>query len=251
MASSPKRERWNVYVSVNALLPGRSRTKRAVAAVRHVFLEEDGDGMTLLAHLAARPDVPPPSYVLHSSPGRLHVFWRVRGFNPRDVETLQKYCSREFGTDRAATSCAQTTRMPGFTNHKHERPWPVFIEYLRPNTVLVPADFPALRASSPRRSGIRLRTALAADDLNDRLYRARRFLRSIEPAVTGQHGDLRTFRVCCRLVRGFALSDDEAFTVLSEWNARCEPPWAELELHEKLKNARRYGREAIGGLLGR
>ena len=66
---------WNVYVSVNAVLPGRSRTRRSIATVRHVFLEEDRDGPGLLAALTTRPDLPPASYVLHSSPGRLHVFW--------------------------------------------------------------------------------------------------------------------------------------------------------------------------------
>ena len=71
---------WNVYVSVNAVLPGRSRTRRAIASIRHVFLEEDSDGLGLLATLTTRPDLPPPSYVLHSSPGRLHVFWRAHGF---------------------------------------------------------------------------------------------------------------------------------------------------------------------------
>ena len=40
--------------------------------------------------------------------------------------------------------------------------------------------------------------------------RARRFLARTPAAIAGQHGDLHTFRVCCRLVRGFALSDDEA-----------------------------------------
>ena len=45
---------------------------------------------------------------------------------------------------------------------------------------------------------------------SDRVGRARRFLESVEPAVAGQHGDLRTFRICCRVVRGFELSDDEA-----------------------------------------
>ena len=58
---------------------------------------------------------------------------------------------------------------------------------------------------------------------------------------------VRTFRVCCRVVRGFALSDDEAFSVLREWNARCEPPWSERDLQEKVQNARRYGREPLGG----
>ena len=74
---------------------------------------------------------------------------------------------------------------------------------------------------------------------------------AVEPAIAGQHGDLRTFRICCRVVRGFALSDDEAISVLSEWNARCEPPWSERELLAKVQNARRYGREPFGGLLSR
>ena len=81
---------WNVYVSVNAVRPGRSRSRDAICGIRHVFLEEDADGPGLLASLTTRPDLPPPSYVLHSSPGRVHVFWRVRGFDAGTVETMQK-----------------------------------------------------------------------------------------------------------------------------------------------------------------
>ena len=81
---------WNVYVSVNAVRPGRSRSRDAICGIRHVFLEEDADGPGLLASLTTRPDLPPPSYVLHSSPGRIHVFWRVRGFDSGTVETMQK-----------------------------------------------------------------------------------------------------------------------------------------------------------------
>ena len=42
---------WNVYVSVNAVRPGRSRSRDAVSGIRHVFLEEDADGPGLLALL--------------------------------------------------------------------------------------------------------------------------------------------------------------------------------------------------------
>ena len=83
----------------------------------------------------------------------------------------------------------------------------------------------------------------------DAVERARRYAAVIPPATAGAHGDLHTFRVCCRLVRGFALSDNEAFAVLTEWNARCQPPWSERELLDKLDRARRYGREPIGGRL--
>jgi hypothetical protein len=75
------------------------------------------------------------------------------------------------------------------------------------------------------------------------------YLALLPPAIAGQHGDVHTFRVCCRLVRGFVLSDDEALTLLTDWNARCQPPWAERDLIDKLARARRYGREPIGGLL--
>ena len=237
---------WNVYVGVNAYRPGRSRAREAVAHVRHLFLEEDLDGPGLLATLSTRPDLPPPSYVLHSSPGRLHVLWRVRDIAPSKVEQLQKELARELLTDRAATSCTQTTRLPGFFNHKRQPSVRVGIEYLHWRDVFVARDLPAVGAETTPSSMTKARRPLPA---TRSVERARAFLQCVDPAVAGQQGDLRTFRVCCRIVRGFDLSDDEAVRALSEWNARCEPPWSERELRQKVMNARRYGREPQGGLL--
>jgi hypothetical protein len=45
------------------------------------------------------------------------------------------------------------------------------------------------------------------------------------------------------------LADDDALAVLRDWNSRCEPPWSDRELIDKLSRARRYGREPIGCLL--
>jgi len=79
--------RFNVYVSVNAMTPGRhERTKDAVRAVRHIVLDADHDGPAVLRRIEARHDLPRPSLVVHSSPGRIHVLWRVRGFSPERVE---------------------------------------------------------------------------------------------------------------------------------------------------------------------
>jgi hypothetical protein len=237
---------WNVYVGVNAYRPGRSRAREAVAHVRHLFLEEDLDGPGLLATLSTRPDLPPPSYVLHSSPGRLHVLWRVRDIAPSRVEQLQKELARELLTDRAATSCTQTTRLPGFFNHKRQPSVRVGIEYLHWRDVFVARDLPAVGAGTTPSSMTKARRPLPSAPS---VERARAFLQCVDPAVAGQQGDLRTFRVCCRIVRGFDLSDDEAVRALSEWNARCAPPWSERELRQKVMNARRYGREPQGGLL--
>ncbi len=237
---------WNVYVGVNAYRPGRSRAREAVAHVRHLFLEEDLDGPGLLATLSTRPDLPPPSYVLHSSPGRLHVLWRIRDIAPARVEQLQKQLARELFTDRAATSCTQTTRLPGFFNHKRQPSVRVGIEYLRWHEVIVAGDLPDVGVGTTLSSMPKARRPLPAARS---VERARAFLRRVDPAVAGQQGDLQTFRVCCRIVRGFDLSDDEAVHALSEWNARCEPPWSERELRQKVTNARRYGHEPQGGLL--
>ncbi len=238
--------RWNVYVSVNSVAPeSRSRTRDAVSQVRHVFVEADHDGPVVLSRIAARRDLPPPSYVLHSSPGRVHVFWRVTGFDADSVEALQKLLAAQLGTDPAATPCTQTTRMPGFFNHKRQPPHLVTVDYRDRHRAYGPGDFPRPLPAPPRRFVQSVVLTLRGN----RLGRAAQYLAAIPPAVSGQHGDLRTFQVCCRLTRGFALSDDEALALLVEWNRRCRPPWSERELYDKLRRSRTYGREPIGGLL--
>ena len=232
--------RFSVFVSVNAIRPQRkARTRDAIGEIRHVFLDADRDGPSVLARVSARPDLPPPSFVLHSSPNRLHVLWRVSGFLKEGVEALQKQLAGELGTDKVATSCAQLTRLPGFFNHKY-RPAPLVVaESGPPRHAYHTTDFlrPSPRAVQMDHASVDVRA------------RARRYISVIPPAVAGQHGDVATFRVCCRLVRGFALEDDDALSVLTDWNDACRPPWTELELRAKLKAARRYGREPVGGLL--
>jgi hypothetical protein len=244
--------RFNVYVSVNAIREGSTqRTRGAVGVVRHVFLEADRDGSGVLNAIMARTDLPPPSYVLHSSPNRVHVFWRVRRFSPELVEQVQKRLARELGTDLAATPCTQTTRLPGFRNVKYQAPYLVTVEYGQADAVFEPIDFP-IPAATPPAPALTLAPACRLLTMQERpgpLARARRYLAAVPPAIAGQHGDAHTFRVCCRLVRGFALSDAEALSLLIGWNACCQPPWSDRELQDKLQRARRYGREPVGGLL--
>lgn len=239
--------KFNVFVSVNAVSPGRrSRTRDSMGVVRHVFLDADDDGGRTLAQVRARSDLPTPSYTLHSSANHVHLFWRVTGFSHAAVERLQKQLARELGADSAATPVTQNTRLPGFFNHKRAEPHLVTIEYRDVTARYTPYDFPAVKAppawnAAPRRSAPPLDCPV--------LERARRYLASVPPAIAGQHGDVHTFRVCCRLVRGFALSEEQALEALSEWNARCQPPWSSDELLDKLRRAERYGREPVGGLL--
>lgn len=241
--------RFSVFVSVNAIRPQRkARTRDAIGEIRHLFLDADRDGPAVLTAITARRDLPPPSCVVHSSPNRLHVLWRVFGFTKEQVEALQKQLAADLGTDKVATSCAQVTRLPGFFNHKY-RPGPlVTTEYERVvRRQYRPGDFPRPRLVTPPSQ--HKEAATPARSVGDVQARARRYVAAIPPAVAGSHGDAATFRVCCRLVRGFALTDDEALGVLADWNDACSPPWSQEELRSKLIAARRYGREPIGGLL--
>jgi hypothetical protein len=234
----------NVYVSVNAVRSNQtSRRRSAISAIRHLFLDADHEAPQVLATVNARADLPPPSYVITSSLARAHVLWRVTDMEKDASEGLQKALARQLQTDPAATSRAQLTRLPGFVNHKYAGAQRVTVEYREPHVVYTPCDFPSCRRRRPTARRLSEHGAHAFD-------RARRHTATVPPAIAGEHGDVLTFRLCCRLVRGFALTDLQAFSILGEWNARCEPPWSYRELRVKLDNARRYGREPIGGLLG-
>lgn len=238
---------FNVFCSVNGVSAAqRSRTREAVCAIRHVFIDVDHDGRGVLAVITERRDLPTPSYVLHSSPNRVHVFWRATGFTPSGAEQLQQYLARELGADPAATPCSQTTRLAGFLNYKYVPPALVRVTYSRTTRVYTPADFPTPPAKAVRRGPSVTSVRRPSADI---VERARRYLAALPPAVSGQHGDVATFRACCRLVRGFLLADADALALIQEWNTRCAPPWSERELRDKIRRARRYGREPLGGLL--
>jgi len=83
----------------------------------------------------------------------------------------------------------------------------------------------------------------------DRVRQAEAYARKFDPAVAGQNGHAHTFWVVQRLVRGFALSDHEAYSILSDWNQSCQPPWSERELRRKIQEVRRVGSLAEGALI--
>lgn len=78
--------------------------------------------------------------------------------------------------------------------------------------------------------------------------RARSYLYRCEPAVAGNGGDRTTFRTAAILVNDFGLDDESAYNLLAEWNTRCDPPWSEKELRDKVQHARNYAKKSAGNL---
>ncbi|MBM3790318.1 MAG: hypothetical protein FJW35_08190 [Acidobacteria bacterium] len=118
------RSGYEIYLSTNALREdARDRRKDSVAAIRHVYLDLDQNGDDALQRLLARTDLPKPSYVLDTSPGKHQVVWRVEGFTHEQAEALQRALSREIGADIAVTDSSRVLRLPGFYNHKYAEPF--------------------------------------------------------------------------------------------------------------------------------
>lgn len=73
-----------------------------------------------------------------------------------------------------------------------------------------------------------------------------RWLNQAPVSVQGQNGDSTAFKTAAHL-RDLGLSGDAALELmLTHWNSRCEPPWSEEELAEKVLNAYQYSSGAVG-----
>ncbi len=117
---------YDVYISQNTL-NGDSphRRKQDVAAIRHVYLDLDQDGDQALKAIQASTQLPPPNFVIDTSPGKHQVIWKVQGMSQAQAESLMRAMAREFGGDPAATDSTRVLRLPGFYNKKYDVPYQI------------------------------------------------------------------------------------------------------------------------------
>lgn len=94
------------------------------------------------------------------------------------------------------------------------------LDLLRPRPALVPQPGPPRPAES------------------DVLRRASKYLTKIPGAVEHSGGHDQAWKAALAVVRGFALSEADAYALLAtDYNPRCAPPWSEKELRHKVKQA--------------
>jgi RepB DNA-primase from phage plasmid len=117
-----EKDSCDVYVGMNALKAhAHTRTKEDILTIRHLYLDLDQDGSASLAAIEKSNLVPPPSYVLNTSPDKYQVIWKVEDIPQAQAEALLHAMAREFEGDRAATDSARVLRVPGFINRKYEQ----------------------------------------------------------------------------------------------------------------------------------
>jgi len=109
----------DVFMGMNPIKDGvHSRTKASIKDIRHVYLDLDRKGDQALEAIRNSTDVPPPNFVLDTSPGKHQVVWKVSGFSQDEAESLLHNLANKFGGDLAATDSTRVLRLPGFPNHK-------------------------------------------------------------------------------------------------------------------------------------
>lgn len=110
----------DIFIGMNPVREGsRSRTKDQIREVRHAYLDLDEEAGASLQAIRTTGDVPPPNFVLDTSPGKHQVVWRVEGLDMTRAETLLRALASQYGGDPAATDISRLLRLPGFANRKY------------------------------------------------------------------------------------------------------------------------------------
>jgi hypothetical protein len=126
--ASPEFQEWlagqnaagsDAYIGMNPVKDGAySRTKDNIKDIRHVYLDLDRKGDESLEAIRNSPAIPPPNFVVDTSPGKHQVVWTVSGFSQDEAEALLRGLANQFGGDAAATDSTRVLRLPGFANRK-------------------------------------------------------------------------------------------------------------------------------------
>jgi len=161
----------------------------------------------------------------------LHRIFRHRDGLPSPEKSVFKIGNLEFRTGNGGKA-AQTVFPPS-----GNREWLIHPDDCQPaeitDEVLAKIVSAVEQNSKPKRTHTS-KPRLSPSE--SRVKRARAYLATIPPAVSGQKGHDQTFKAACKL-RSFGLDRGEMLDLLSEWNQSCDPPWGDHELEHKVDDA--------------
>lgn len=109
---------WNCFFAPSVFRQPKA-TKAHWQSTQFVWVDYDGD---------AGPELPEfeiaPTYVVESSPGRFHVYWKVdKPLTMIQSEMANKAMAQKYNCDMSGWDAGQLLRVPGTHNHKYvERP---------------------------------------------------------------------------------------------------------------------------------
>lgn len=202
----------------------------------------------------------PPSMIVRSG-GGLHCYWALAA--PIDLTTAlgQVRASHWLGAlahavggDQASAEPAHVLRLPDTLNLKPKygptRPVVTLVDFdwrVRYSLDEIIDVFGDADPSQPAAPILAERTPIEHGmSREQRIAQAKSWLTRQAPAIAGHRGNDRAYAVACAVTRGHDLSVTDAVAVLSDWNARCQPPWSDDELRLIVGNANTYATGAAG-----
>jgi hypothetical protein len=94
-----------------------------ITSVRALFADTDGAPLKPIIK-ALRPHL-----VVSTSPGKSHIYWRVRDFPLEEFKRTQTHIAKNFGCDPSVNNLSRVMRIAGF-NHCKGDPFPVQIVHI-------------------------------------------------------------------------------------------------------------------------
>jgi RepB DNA-primase from phage plasmid len=115
--------RWDELVELNQRGCGvfttinetdfRGRETENIVRVRAAFVDMDGAPFPEKLHLT-------PTIIVESSPGRWHIYWRVKDCPLGRFESIQKQLAKHYKSDPGIHDLPRVMRLPGFFHRKAE-----------------------------------------------------------------------------------------------------------------------------------
>jgi hypothetical protein len=166
----------NIYLTMNPVDPvAKNRQKQNIAAIRTVYIDVDENGsesIELVRQSVAFGEIPPPHFIVSSSPNKFYVIWRVEGFTVELQEGLNRALQQKFGGDKQAIDASRVLRLPGTKNLKYEGQPVCTIVEQNPGPRLKPSDFEIEFSAIPQQ----VRVVVADEALESKMSEVRGFL---------------------------------------------------------------------------
>jgi len=135
------RDGCDIYVGMNPLKPeADNRANGDIQVFKHLFIDLDQKSSRSLQAFEWSNLVPPPSYVLNTSPDRFQLIWRVEGITCERGEALLHALARHFDVSPAESDSSSILRLPGYANKNCEKDFQVAV-HAYTECVYHPRDF--------------------------------------------------------------------------------------------------------------
>lgn len=241
----------NKFVGVAARKSSKGNKLPDCSYLLFLFVDQDYKAITEEEARAIQDAFPfPPSIRIQTGAGAHLYYGLTTALDPTKPRTkvILRQLARHLKGDLNAATPERILRIPGTLNYKYDPPRPVLLDVLDESRLYNLEDILHVIGPIPddkdTEQDEQKKSAAEYDGsmpLEDRISKAKRWLKKQPPAISGHGGDSHTFNICCSLLIGFDIPLDHVFATLEEWNKRCEPPWSEEDLKRKAHNADQYG----------